>query len=38
MTVTSDADPIVDGETIDMEGHSAPVRYDKGDADYINCP
>ena len=32
------ASPIVDGETIDMEKAFRASRYDKGDADYINCP
>ena len=32
------ASPIVDGETIDMEMAFRASRYDKGDADYINCP
>lgn len=32
------ASPIVDGETIDMERAFRASRYDKGDADYINCP
>ena len=31
------ASPIVDGETIDMERAFRASRYDKGDADYINC-
>ena len=31
------ASPIVDGETIDMEMAFRASRYDKGDADYINC-
>ena len=32
------ASPIVDGDTIDMEWAFRASRYDKGDADYINCP
>ena len=32
------ASPIVDGETIDMQRAFRASRYDKGDADYINCP
>ena len=32
------ASPIVDGETIDMAKAFRASRYDKGDADYINCP
>ncbi|KZR92131.1 Methylenetetrahydrofolate--tRNA-(uracil-5-)-methyltransferase TrmFO [Synechococcus sp. MIT S9509] len=32
------ASPIVDGETIDMKKAFRASRYDKGDADYINCP
>jgi len=32
------ASPIVDGETIDMDKAFRASRYDKGDADYINCP
>ena len=32
------ASPIVDGDTIDMERAFRASRYDKGDADYINCP
>ena len=32
------ASPIVDGESIDMERAFRASRYDKGDADYINCP
>ena len=30
--------PIVDAETIDMERVYMAARYDKGTADYINCP
>jgi len=30
--------PIVDAETIDMERVYFAARYDKGTADYINCP
>ena len=34
-----DADsPIVAGESIDLERAFRASRYDKGDADYINCP
>jgi methylenetetrahydrofolate--tRNA-(uracil-5-)-methyltransferase len=32
------ASPIVDGDSIDMEQAFRASRYDKGDADYINCP
>ncbi|MGC6483035.1 MAG: FADH(2)-oxidizing methylenetetrahydrofolate--tRNA-(uracil(54)-C(5))-methyltransferase TrmFO [Synechococcus sp.] len=32
------ASPIVDGESIDREKAFRASRYDKGDADYINCP
>lgn len=32
------AAPIVDAETIDMDVAYFASRYDKGDADYINCP
>ncbi len=32
------ASPIVDGESIDMDRAFRASRYDKGDADYINCP
>ncbi|CAK6694927.1 FADH(2)-oxidizing methylenetetrahydrofolate--tRNA-(uracil(54)-C(5))-methyltransferase TrmFO [Synechococcus sp. BA-124 BA4] len=32
------ASPIVAGESIDMEVAFRASRYDKGDADYINCP
>ena len=32
------AAPIVDAESIDMEKAFFASRYDKGDADYINCP
>ncbi len=32
------AAPIVSAESIDMESAFAASRYDKGDADYINCP
>ena len=32
------ASPIVDGESIDMDKAFRASRYDKGDADYINCP
>ena len=32
------AAPIVDGESIDMEKAFYASRWDKGDADYINCP
>ncbi len=32
------ASPIVEGETIDMSKAFRASRYDKGDADYINCP
>ncbi|MEB3158267.1 MAG: FADH(2)-oxidizing methylenetetrahydrofolate--tRNA-(uracil(54)-C(5))-methyltransferase TrmFO [Synechococcus sp.] len=32
------ASPIVDGESIDMAKAFRASRYDKGDADYINCP
>ncbi len=32
------ASPIVDGDSIDMERAFRASRYDKGDADYINCP
>ena len=32
------ASPIVDGESIDMTKAFRASRYDKGDADYINCP
>jgi methylenetetrahydrofolate--tRNA-(uracil-5-)-methyltransferase len=32
------ASPIVEGESIDMERAFRASRYDKGDADYINCP
>ena len=32
------ASPIVDGETIDMSKAFRASRYDKGDADYVNCP
>jgi len=30
--------PIIDGTTIDMNACYLKSRYDKGDADYINCP
>lgn len=32
------ASPIVDGESIDMAKAFRASRYDKGDADYVNCP
>ena len=32
------ASPIVEGESIDMTRAFRASRYDKGDADYINCP
>jgi methylenetetrahydrofolate--tRNA-(uracil-5-)-methyltransferase len=32
------ASPIVDGESIDLNLAFRASRYDKGDADYINCP
>ena len=32
------ASPIVEGESIDMDKAFRASRYDKGDADYINCP
>ncbi|MFZ9752414.1 MAG: FADH(2)-oxidizing methylenetetrahydrofolate--tRNA-(uracil(54)-C(5))-methyltransferase TrmFO [Cyanobium sp.] len=32
------ASPIVEGESIDLERAFRASRYDKGDADYINCP
>ena len=32
------ASPIVHGESIDLEIAFRASRYDKGDADYINCP
>ncbi len=32
------AAPIVDADTIDMDKAFFASRYDKGDADYINCP
>ena len=32
------AAPIVDAESIDMDKAFFASRYDKGDADYINCP
>ena len=32
------ASPIVDGDTIDLTVAFRASRYDKGDADYINCP
>ncbi len=32
------ASPIIDGESIDMNKAFRASRYDKGDADYINCP
>ena len=32
------ASPIVEGETVDLEVAFRASRYDKGDADYINCP
>ncbi|TCD55369.1 methylenetetrahydrofolate--tRNA-(uracil(54)-C(5))-methyltransferase (FADH(2)-oxidizing) TrmFO [Synechococcus sp. BS56D] len=32
------ASPIVDGDSIDMNRAFRASRYDKGDADYINCP
>ncbi|MEB3166859.1 MAG: FADH(2)-oxidizing methylenetetrahydrofolate--tRNA-(uracil(54)-C(5))-methyltransferase TrmFO [Cyanobacteriota bacterium] len=32
------ASPIVDGDTIDLSVAFRASRYDKGDADYINCP
>jgi methylenetetrahydrofolate--tRNA-(uracil-5-)-methyltransferase len=32
------ASPIVEGESIDMDRAFRASRYDKGDADYINCP
>ena len=32
------ASPIVDGDSIDMAKAFRASRYDKGDADYINCP
>ncbi len=32
------ASPIVEGDSIDMEVAFRASRYDKGDADYINCP
>ena len=32
------ASPIVEGESIDLEVAFRASRYDKGDADYINCP
>ena len=32
------ASPIVDGDSIDLSVAFRASRYDKGDADYINCP
>jgi len=32
------ASPIVDGESIDLDVAFRASRYDRGDADYINCP
>ena len=32
------ASPIVEGESIDLQVAFRASRYDKGDADYINCP
>ncbi len=32
------ASPIVEGESIDLSKAFRASRYDKGDADYINCP
>ncbi|MCP9917716.1 FADH(2)-oxidizing methylenetetrahydrofolate--tRNA-(uracil(54)-C(5))-methyltransferase TrmFO [Cyanobium sp. ATX 6F1] len=32
------ASPIIEGESIDLEKAFRASRYDKGDADYINCP
>ena len=32
------ASPIVEGESIDLNKAFRASRYDKGDADYINCP
>jgi len=32
------ASPIVEGESVDLEVAFRASRYDKGDADYINCP
>lgn len=32
------ASPIVEGESVDLELAFRASRYDKGDADYINCP
>ncbi len=32
------AAPIVSAESVDMEYAFAAARYDRGDADYINCP
>ena len=32
------ASPIVEGDSIDLEIAFRASRYDKGDADYINCP
>ncbi len=32
------ASPIIEGESIDMTKAFRASRYDKGDADYINCP
>ena len=32
------ASPIVEGESIDLSVAFRASRYDKGDADYINCP
>ena len=32
------ASPIVEGESLDLEVAFRASRYDKGDADYINCP
>ncbi|MCP9774284.1 FADH(2)-oxidizing methylenetetrahydrofolate--tRNA-(uracil(54)-C(5))-methyltransferase TrmFO [Cyanobium sp. WAJ14-Wanaka] len=32
------ASPIVEGESIDLDRAFRASRYDKGDADYINCP
>ena len=32
------ASPIVEGESIDLSLAFKASRYDKGDADYINCP
>lgn len=32
------AAPIIEGDSINMESAFYATRYDKGDADYINCP